>query len=127
MGVENIVVNFMCVDLVSDSCEKWGKENVEICCCWSWREGSWQSRDPRLGDALLVSFDPELLEVFVVWVESHLGCGCKSVACSPCPKDEVGCVDGCCGNVIFIFSVLCVEFKSCCINFRYELCIIACS
>ena len=51
LGVENIVVNFLCVDLASDSCEKRGEETVEICCCWSWREGSWQCRDPRFGDA----------------------------------------------------------------------------
>ena len=89
LGVENVVMNFLCIDLASHCREKRGKKTVEICCCWCGWEGSWQGRDPRLGDALLMSFKPELLKVFIVRVESHLGCSGESVACSPCPKNEM--------------------------------------
>ena len=90
-------------------------------------EASWHGSSPKVGDALLVAFSFELLEVFAVWVKTHSGRGGLSFSCSLSPKDEVGCIVGCCGDVVCVSVVLCIEFNGCCIYRWDELGVIACS
>ncbi len=63
----------------------------------------------------------------VVWVYCESCHQCLACFDSPCPKDEISWVVGCCGVVFFVILTFCVKFDCCCIYFWDDFWGLVCS
>ena len=92
VGTEDVVLDFLRVDLSRNSCEERCEKTIHFRSWWRRRESIWNVIPLCLGYARPVPVEVETFDIGVVWIDGEF-CRRYSVFLdSPCPEDEIVCL-----------------------------------